>query len=77
MLFSENSEVRKIQYTGRSTYILSIPKKWISEMHLHAGDSVTIVREANHSLSIFPKWLSMQTMRWAGTLAAGTAVPLA
>jgi phosphate uptake regulator len=54
MLFSENSEVRKIQYTGRSTYILSIPKKWISEMHLHAGDSVTIVREANHSLSIFP-----------------------
>lgn len=23
-------------------------------MHLQAGDSVTIVREANHSLSIFP-----------------------
>ena len=50
----ENSEVRKIQYTGRSTYILSLPKKWISEMKLKAGDSVTVIREINHSLSIFP-----------------------
>jgi phosphate uptake regulator len=54
MSYPENSEVRKIQYTGRSTYILSLPKKWISEMSLKAGDSVTVIREANHSLSIFP-----------------------
>jgi phosphate uptake regulator len=52
--YPENSEVRKIQYTGRSTYILSLPKKWIGEMSLKAGDSVTVIREANHSLSIFP-----------------------
>lgn len=54
MTYTENSEVRKIQYTGRSTYILSLPKKWITEMSLKAGDSVTVIREANHSLSIFP-----------------------
>lgn len=54
MTHTESSEVRKIQYTGRSTYILSLPKKWIGEMNLKAGDSVTVVREANHSLSIFP-----------------------
>ncbi len=29
---SEESEVRKIQFTGRSTYILSLPKRWMHEM---------------------------------------------
>jgi phosphate uptake regulator len=53
--FRENSEVRKIQFTGRSTYILSLPKRWMSEMHLKAGDPVSIVREANNSLSILPE----------------------
>jgi phosphate uptake regulator len=50
----ENNETRKIQFTGRSTYILSLPKRWMSEMRLKAGDPVTIVREANNYLSIIP-----------------------
>ena len=51
---SDKSEVRKIQFTGRSTYILSLPKRWMNEMHLKAGDPVTIFREPNNSLSIIP-----------------------
>jgi phosphate uptake regulator len=51
---SDKNEVRKIQFTGRSTYIISLPKRWMSEMHLKAGDPVTIVRESNNSLSIIP-----------------------
>ena len=51
---SDNTEVRKIQFTGRSTYIISLPKKWMEEMNLKAGDAVNIVREANNSLSIIP-----------------------
>ena len=51
---SDKSEVRKIQFTGRSTYILSLPKRWMTEMHLKAGDPVTIIRESNNSLSIIP-----------------------
>ena len=50
----ENNEVRKIQYTGRSTYVLSLPKRWVNELKLKAGDPVTIMREANNSLSIVP-----------------------
>jgi len=50
----ENNEVRKIQYTGRSTYVLSLPKRWVTELKLKAGDPVTIMREANNSLSIVP-----------------------
>jgi phosphate uptake regulator len=45
-----NNEVRRIQFTGRSTYILSLPKKWMSEMNLKAGDLVNIVRDSNHYL---------------------------
>jgi phosphate uptake regulator len=51
---SKENEVRKIQFTGRSTYILSLPKKWMNEMHLKPGDPVTIIREANNSLTILP-----------------------
>ena len=53
-----HNEVRKIQYTGRSTYILSLPKKWISELQLKPGDSVTIARQINNSLSITPTLLN-------------------
>jgi phosphate uptake regulator len=47
-------DVRKIQFTGRSTYVLSLPKKWIEEMHLKARDRVTLIRELDNSLSIIP-----------------------
>jgi phosphate uptake regulator len=50
----EHREVRKVQFTGRSTYVLSLPKKWIEEMRLRAGDQVTLVRETDNSLSIVP-----------------------
>jgi phosphate uptake regulator len=51
---SGSGEVRKIQFTGRSTYILSLPKKWMEEMHLKPGDPVNLTREANNSLLIIP-----------------------
>lgn len=51
---SDYKEVRKVQFTGRSTYVLSLPKKWIEEMHLHAGDQVTLIREGDNSLSVIP-----------------------
>ncbi len=50
----DHRDVRKVQFTGRSTYVLSLPKKWIEEMHLKAGDRVTLVRELDNSLSVIP-----------------------
>jgi phosphate uptake regulator len=41
-----------VQFTGRSTYILSLPKRWIEEMHLDAGDQVALIQEHDNSLSI-------------------------
>lgn len=54
---NRNKEVRKIQFTGRSTYQLSLPKRWIKEMKLRPGDPVTIERQLNNSLCIIPNIL--------------------
>jgi phosphate uptake regulator len=43
-----------VQFTGKSTYILSLPKRWIEEMHLKSGDQVALIRETDNSLSILP-----------------------
>jgi len=47
-------EVRKLQLVGGSTYVLSLPKRWIDEMNLKTGDPVSIVKNVNKSLSILP-----------------------
>ncbi len=51
---SDHREIRKVQFTGKSTYVLSLPKRWIEEMHLKAGDQVALIRELDNSLSILP-----------------------
>ena len=56
----DHRDVRKVQFTGRSTYVLSLPKKWIEEMHVKAGDRVTLVQELDNSLSILPFFTGSQ-----------------
>lgn len=40
--------------TGKSTYIVSLPKSWITERGLKAGDEVSIQRQGDSSLLILP-----------------------
>ncbi len=47
-------ESRKIQVTGGSTYIVSLPKEWILKNNLHKNDSVMIFQKRDGSLIIFP-----------------------
>src|SRR6185503_19347648 len=47
-------ETRKLQYTGGSSYIVSLPKKWIQDLGLKQGDNVVIVRQGNSVLQIAP-----------------------
>jgi phosphate uptake regulator len=49
-----DKEVRKLQLVGGSTYVLSLPKKWIDELNLKTGDPVSIIKNVNKSLSILP-----------------------
>lgn len=45
-------EKRKVQLTGGSTYILSLPKRWVVEMGVKEGDEVEIERR-DGSLVVF------------------------
>ncbi len=47
-------ETRKLQYTGGSSYIVSLPKKWIQDLGLKQGDHVVIMRQSNSVLQISP-----------------------
>jgi len=48
-------EFRKIQFTGRSSYIISLPKKWVQEHGLSQGDVVPVLLNSDGSVTIFPK----------------------
>jgi len=54
---SEESEeeIRKIQLTGKSTYIVSLPKKWVTTMNLKAGSQVAVSQQGDASLLLTPK----------------------
>jgi phosphate uptake regulator len=56
----ENSgeETRKIQLTGKSTYIVSLPKKWVTSMGLKAGSQLAVSRQSDSSLLLTPKELA-------------------
>ncbi|MFB5647511.1 MAG: PhoU domain-containing protein [Candidatus Nitrosomaritimum yanchengensis] len=50
-----NRQSRKMQLSGGSTYIISLPKNWIDELKIKVGESVTIVKNSNQSLTLFPR----------------------
>ncbi|ASJ01370.1 phosphate uptake regulator PhoU [Thermococcus gorgonarius] len=48
-------EFRKIQFTGRSSYIISLPKKWVLENELKQGDTVPLIINPDGSITILPR----------------------
>lgn len=53
MSISEEREIRKLQLVAGSTYVVSLPKKWIDQLHLKASDNIVLIKNANKSLTIF------------------------
>ena len=48
-------QTRKIQLSGGSTYIISLPKDWIEELKIKVGENITIVKNSNQSITLFPR----------------------
>jgi phosphate uptake regulator len=46
----ENEEQRKLQITGGSTYILSLPKEWITRNQLKKGSAMILREQDDGSL---------------------------
>jgi len=51
---SKNEETRKLQITGGSTYVISLPKKWVTQNRLEKGSPLLIRQEENGSLEVLP-----------------------
>lgn len=49
-----NEEQRKLQVTGGSTFILSLPKEWATKNELKKGSSMLVREEEDGSLSVAP-----------------------
>lgn len=50
----EREETRKIQFTGKSSYIVSLPKQWIMDLGLKQGDQIRMVRKGSSTLELYP-----------------------
>ena len=50
----DRGETRKIQFTGKSTYIVSLPKQWVIDLGLKQGDQIRIVRKGSSTLELYP-----------------------
>jgi len=50
----ERGETRKIQFTGKSSYIVSLPKQWVMDLGLKQGDQIRIVRKGSSTLELYP-----------------------
>ena len=59
----ERGETRKIQFTGKSSYIVSLPKRWIVDLGLKKGDHVRITRKGTSALEICSPKSESQTRR--------------
>ncbi len=49
------TEARKLQMTGGSTYLVTLPKKWVKESNLKAGDIVFFARTPDGGLYVQAK----------------------
>ena len=47
-------EARKVQMTGGSTYIISLPKDWVTKMKIKPGTSLILRRMEDSSIQILP-----------------------
>ena len=50
----EREETRKIQFTGKSSYIVSLPKQWVTDLGLKQGDQIRMQRQGSAGLKVYP-----------------------
>ena len=73
---NQNSELRKIQFSGRTSFMVALPKKWAQEIGLRQGDVVKITPQNNRSLLITAKGLTSNVASESLTTAQVVIDPL-
>ena len=59
----EREETRKIQFTGKSSFIVSLPKQWIMDLGLKQGDQIRMVRKGTSTLELYPPKYESRTQK--------------
>ena len=54
-MMSRDLGYRKIQCTGRSSYIISLPKEWVSTTKLEKGSELAFKVQEDSSLLLVPR----------------------
>ena len=67
-----NHWTRRIQFSGKSSYIIALPKRWIEDMKLSAGSELTISRYGSSSLIITHKSQAPQSLRSEALIESST-----
>jgi len=67
-----DEETRKIQLTGKSTYIVSLPKKWVTSMNLRAGSQLVVSKQSDASLLLTPRELVRPSKIGEATIAVSS-----
>ena len=53
-LKGNNIETRRVQITGGSSFMITLPKEWAEKVGLDAKDEVIIMHQADGGLTIYP-----------------------
>ena len=64
----EKDQIRKIQFTGKSSFIVSLPKDWIRDQGIKQGDQVSVARQGSSILQIKPLNFSKSSSNDSATL---------
>jgi len=65
---ADKDQIRKIQFTGKSSYIVSLPKEWIKDQGIKQGDQVSVMRRGSSIIEIKPVSFARRTTQDAATL---------
>ena len=65
---ANKDQIRKIQFTGKSSYIVSLPKEWIKDQGIKQGDQVSVVRQGSSVVEIKPVDFGRRVMQDTATL---------
>ena len=65
---ADKNQIRKIQFTGKSSYIVSLPKEWIKDQGIKQGDQVSVMRRGSSIIEIKPVSFARRTTQDAATL---------
>jgi phosphate uptake regulator len=68
----KREEQRKLQMTGGSTYILSLPKEWVTRNQLQKGSLLVLAEEDDGSLSLFPSKLEKKEKKSEALIRVST-----